>query len=149
MLLIDINETFSVTLIYTKGKDGELKILDKEPEATKTPDVPGETVSGETSKSEECMRETFEFRKPAWGDVRVILNRSTIGGNLNDIDPLAFMESKIRILLKSWSLKDHKGKTVPFDHLEKFPPPVVVYLNNEIDKVLGAEGLFGMSLPRI
>lgn len=131
MLLINSSETFTITLLYRKNKEGELEILDKEPE------------EGTFEK------DTFEFKKPAWGEVRTIINRSTVGGNLNDVDPMAFMDAKIRTLLRSWSLKNDKGRSLGFDQLENFPPSVVIHLNNEIDKVLGTEGLFGMKSPRI
>jgi hypothetical protein len=57
------------------------------------------------------------------------------------------MEAKIRTLLSSWSLTDDKGKQLPFDSLQRFPPQVVIHLNNELDRLLGTEGLFGMRFP--
>jgi len=131
MLLIDKNQKFSITLLYKKSQNDDLEILTKEPEEGA------------------CEKEIFEFRKPTWGDVRTIMMQSTIGGNLNEIDPMAFMEAKIRTLLTSWSLKDEKGKQLAFDNLGRFPPQVVIHLNNELDRLLGTEGLFGMKVPNL
>jgi hypothetical protein len=131
MLLVDKSEKFSVNLLYRKAQRGDIEILSKEPE------------------DGVCEKATFDFRRPSWGDIRTIMMHSTVGRSLSDIDPMAFLEAKIKTLLVSWSLTDDAGKELPHENLDRFPPQAVMYLNSELDKLIGTEGLLGVKIPTV
>lgn len=129
MLIVNPNDTFKVNVIYKKNSKGEVEFLEKRPE-------------GEVA----CEEDWFEFRFPNWSDVQAIMSQATRGGSLalDNIDGMSFMDSKIKTLLKSWSLKDDNGKALPLDHVDRLPASVMMHLSTEIDKELGPNGLFGV-----
>jgi len=104
MLIVNQNDTFKVNVIYKKNPRGEIEFLEKAPEG---PD-------GQDSANP-CSSEWFEFRFPNWSDVRLIMRSATNNGSLSgdNIDAMAFMDAKIRVLLKSWSLTDENEKSLP------------------------------------
>lgn len=129
MLIVSPNDTFKVNVIYTKDVKGEIKFLNEKPE------------TGEANE------EWFEFRRPNWSDVQIIMRNATNNGlrQIDQLDAMSFMDAKIRVLLKSWSLKDEKGKSLTLDNVDKLPTSVIMHLSGEVDKELGPNGLFGAS----
>ncbi len=121
-LLITESDTFVVNVKYSQQENGELK-FDEGTEAA-----------------------AFTFKRPSWVEMRMIMSNAVIV-NANSgqaiIDPYKLMDTKIKLLLKDWDLKNDKGKIpVTPDSIDNLHPTLVQYLfdklNNETSPVTAA-----------
>ncbi len=89
---------------------------------------------------EAAQVETFTFRKPNWADTRLMMaDAMYLDPNSGSpiVDPYRFMDRKIKILLKDWSLKDGDAK-LPLngDNIDKLDGSLINYLNKKLDEHL-------------
>lgn len=90
------------------------------------------------------QQEKFVFRRPAWRDARAIMERAMIKGT-ETVDPLGYMDAKVRQLLVSWSLKETDGEVMAIAKLDLLPPAVIFKLSAAIDERLGGAGVMGIT----
>lgn len=132
MSLFADGEEFSVT-IYYKRNGKKLEVLDPS------------TIKEDAPEISNYKKETFVFRKPAWKEMKNILSESvTLTPESGwKIDPWKFMDSKIKHLLKNWTLKEDETKEnstkVPISKasIDRLEPEIVSYLNAKIDEKFG------------
>jgi len=121
-LIIDESETFEVRIGYKteEGKD-VFSILRAE-----------EVAVAETGL------ETFTFRKPNWSDSRKMLSSAiyidSVGGA--KLDPYKFMDARLRVLIKNWSLKDKKGERLSLteENIDRMSLGLVSCLSRALDE---------------
>jgi len=122
--LIRENETFEVKIYRLTDKDGKDTFL------------PAGAKSIPPAGAEEL---TFVFKRPTWGDTKTIMSRSVsfVDGK-GEIDPYCLMDSRIKVLLKSWSLKDEDGKPIPAtsENAERLPTSLVEKIHGAMSSYL-------------
>lgn len=126
-LIVDQEKSvFEVVLCFTPKDNGDIEFHEpaNAPDGAKT--------------------EKFVFRRPTWRDARVIMERSMIPGGEN-VDAIAYMDAKVRTLLKSWSLKDEAGGVLPIAKFDSLSPAVILKLSTLVDAQLGGAGIMGIS----
>ena len=111
--LIRDNDTFEIKLYHVVGVSGKDSFV---------------TTPGEDEKYASSEELAFTFKRPTWGDTRKIMGRSVsfVDGK-GEIDPYALMDSRIKVLLKSWTLKGEDGKPMEAtpENVERLPSDLV------------------------
>jgi hypothetical protein len=121
-LFISDDDVVELKVFHTE-KDGILKFYMKEP-------MPAEV--------EENM---FIFRRPNWGDQNAIMEttlRIDLTSGTPIMDPYKYIDAKLKVLLKSWSLKDNKGEPLKIssENIDKLDPNLIEYLNVKLNELL-------------
>jgi hypothetical protein len=123
MLLVDDNETVEV-IIRVEKKDGGLVFYE------------------DGQPSENAKEERFVFKRPNWGDWKKINTDivSVSDTGQSTINLHKFIDLRMKILLKSWTLKDAAGKPLPVspEVIDKLKPALVTYLNRRLEDQLTA-----------
>lgn len=83
----------------------------------------------------------FVFRRPNWGDQNVIMGttlRIDLTSGTPIMDPYRFIDAKLKVLLRSWSLKDNKGNPleVSSENIDKLDPNLIEHLNIRLNATL-------------
>ncbi len=85
--------------------------------------------------------ESFTFKKPAWGEAKLIMSAAVSVSNDGEakVDPYKLMDARIKILLKSWTLKDIEDKPLPVtdDNIDKLPSSLITLLGEAIGESSG------------
>lgn len=117
-LLIKEEDVFDVTVHFKLNEKGQVEVVD-----TKEPG---------------CESEVFTFKYPAWKDVRtIILESQIVVEGVAVLDPIAFIEAKVKTLLRKWSLKDSEDKAIPITKLDMIPARVMFHVGVKMDDYIG------------
>lgn len=117
-LLIKEEDTFEVTVHFKLNEKGQVEVVE--------------------TKEPECETEVFTFKYPAWKDVRTIIVESQVlVEGVAVLDPIAFIEAKVKTLLRKWSLKDSEGKAIPITKLDLIPARVMFHVGVKMDNNIG------------
>lgn len=118
-ILIQEDDVFELTVHFGLDEKSIVKVLD--------------------APEEGCETVTFTFRKPSWKDVRKIVETSYVsnGDGTSFLDPIAYIESKVKVLLKAWTLLDQDKKPIPISKVDKVPARVMIYVGTKMDDFIG------------
>lgn len=81
-----------------------------------------------------AMTEKFYFKNPSWGDQTAIMEHAfglDVSG-MTMMNPYLFIDGKIKVLLKKWSLK----MPVSDENIDKLQPALVNYLDDRLNKLI-------------
>lgn len=116
-LLISESDTFKISVKYNYKPNGEIEFKEDGKESA-----------------------VFVFKRPNWIDIRTIMSTSVIVNANNGqaiIDPYKLMDTKIKILLKSWDLKGEKGEIeLTNENVDKLHPELIQYLFDKMNAEL-------------
>jgi len=122
-----INEEQIEIKVYYIRKNNKIEVLDLEKD-------PAADLSN-------YKLETFSFKRPGWGEIRSILSESVTITPSEEwkIDPWKYMDSRMKHLLKGWSLIDENEKKLPVtrDNIDRLEFELVSHLNKAIDTQFG------------
>jgi hypothetical protein len=118
-LFVTEKDVFVITVRYTE-KDGAITYFD-----------PGQQAP------EGTLEEHFTFRKPTWSDSRMMMSETMFidpASGSPVMDPYRFMDKKIKILLKGWSLKNG-NEPLPLspENIDKLDASLINHLNKRLD----------------
>ena len=122
-ILINDSDRFDITVRYGEN-NGNIEIFPEEGE------IPQDAHS-----------ETFTFKRPNWAESRTMLSSCVIMNAANGegvMDPYRFMDTRIKTLLKDWTLKDKDGNKIEVNpaNIDMLPPTIVDCLFNRLTKKL-------------
>jgi hypothetical protein len=124
-LLLTENDTFEIVVRFVE-QNREFKFFE-----------PGDAAP------QEVLEERFVFRWPNWSDTKMMMMGaiSVDEGGETSVDPYKFMDGKIRILIKDWSLKDGNGEKYKINdkNIDKLHPALFEYLNRKIETTLSGK----------
>jgi hypothetical protein len=121
-LFVTEQDVIVIEVCYLE-ENGQLKFLEEGDDSCQKPQV-----------------ETFTFRRPNWSDNRLMMADSmfidpTSGAPV--LDPYRFIDRKMKILLKEWTLKVGDEKLpVTGDNIDKLDAALINYLNRALDAKL-------------
>ena len=134
-LFIEENDLIKITIRYFN--QGNKLTIFKEGE-------PKEPIAGKVET------DTFELRIPNWEDSVKIATASTlVNGNTGAVivNPHIYTDTKIKLLLKKWSLKDKDGNSVLVteEKINKLHPKMIEAIDYEFNK----ETILNFCVPEI
>ena len=75
------------------------------------------------------------FKRPAWGDIKEIMSKSVvmIEGKAQ-IDPYRLMDTRLKVLIRSWNLTGEDGKPIPAtpENTDRLSPPLADVINQAL-----------------
>jgi hypothetical protein len=75
------------------------------------------------------------FKRPAWGDIKEIMSKSVamIEGKAQ-IDPYRLMDTRLKVLIRSWNLTGEDGKPIPStpENTDRLSPPLADVINQAL-----------------
>ena len=119
-LLIQNDDLFTID-IYFKEENGSLEVIE--------------------APSPEDKFEKFSFKRPNWQETRIVSSASVlVDANTGKaiIDPFKYMDLRLKLLLKDWTLKDQEGNKLPitYDNIDKLHPLLVQHLFGKVEEFL-------------
>jgi len=120
--MIKDNETFEVNVYQFVDKKGKESFS-----LTNDDGTAAELIQGAELK--------ITFKRPAWGDIKEIMSKSVvmIEGKAQ-IDPYRLMDTRLKVLIRSWNLTEEDGKPIPAtpENTDRLSPPLADVINQAL-----------------